>query len=214
MVRSIASFTLLALASSVLSKPVDLGRRQFGSGFGGFDGAFTSLTAPSFNDWNGISSLDGFDDFFGEDNFSSSLNVQTIESENVLVCQTVDITIIQQRLAILEEFAKRIITEQICEVETQTIVVNQVQSVFSSFSDDIRHVSDRHVAFDSNVASHIGDLVDENGLLTNNDFGFAGTSIGSNSVVVGGNNWNAETSPALVNSAFQQSSAAISGFRA
>jgi hypothetical protein len=209
MVRTIASFTaLLALASAALSKPVNLGGRQFG-GFGGFSSAFSGLSSPSFNDWHGISSLDGFDDFYGQDNFASSLNVQTVVSDNVLVCHSFSVEIIQQRLAVLQEFAKRIITEQICDVETQTIVVNQVQSVFSSFGDDIRHISGRHVSFDGDIASHIGDLVDSNGDLTSDNLGFDGASIGSNSVVVGGNNWNPETSPASVDAAFQESSAAL-----
>jgi len=190
--RFIATVAVVALASSVLAKPIDVSRRSI-----------------SFSGWHGISSLSGFDNFFGEDNFSSSLNVQTVEQQNVLVCHTQEIEVIQQQLAILIENAKRIVTQQICEVETQTIVLSQVQAQISSFSEDVRHVSSRHASFDSSVAGHISNLFDESGNLNNNNFGFSGSDIGSHSVVFAGTNWNPTLSPASVSQAFSDSQSAF-----
>ena len=52
--------------------------------------------------------MSNFDDFFGQDNFDSSFNEQVIiEQDEELVCSSLDIQIVQQRLSILMEFAKR-----------------------------------------------------------------------------------------------------------
>ncbi|KAF7330562.1 hypothetical protein MVEN_02496300 [Mycena venus] len=72
----------------------------------------------SFNNWNNISQLQGFDDFNGKDNFNGGKNGQTVVIKEVeQKCEVVKIEIVQQKLAILQEIAKRIITEQICDVQ-------------------------------------------------------------------------------------------------
>jgi len=184
---------LVVLASTAIAKPVDLAARTFG---------FSPSSSVSFNGWHGISSLDHFDNFYGSENFDGSESVQVFQQSEVVVCETVDITVIQQQLAVIVEFAKRVITQQICEVETQVITLSQVEAHFSSFSDDIRRESSHHVSFDSSIASHISSLVDSSGNINTNDFGFSGSDIGQHSVFVEGDNWNPATSPASVGAAF------------
>jgi len=168
----------------------------------------TSLAARTFDGYSGFNhfggSLSNFDDFFGADNFCGFHNTQVLVEEKTVVCHTEEIEIIQQRLVVLQEFAKRIITEQICEVETQTVVWEQFISGFETFSGDLRrvHGSDRHIGFDDSVASHFGSLVNEDGSLTTNDLGFKGSDVGSHLVGVGGSNWNDAISPFTVGSAF------------
>jgi len=148
--------------------------------------------------------LDHFDDFYGSDNFDGSHSTQVIVHDQQLVCHTEQIEIIQQRLVILQEMAKRIITEQICEVETQTIVFEQFHSGLGSFSHDLRRNSGHQVGYDHNIASHFGSIIGSDGSLSSQDFGFSGHDVGSQTVVVGGSNWNDQTSPATVNDAFSQ----------
>ncbi|EEB92139.1 hypothetical protein MPER_09398 [Moniliophthora perniciosa FA553] len=69
----------------------------------------------SFNNYNGISSLNGFDDFRGVDNFDGSRNAQVIVvQEQQQVCRTQQVEIVQQRLIVLQEVMKRILTEPVC----------------------------------------------------------------------------------------------------
>ncbi|KAK7437037.1 hypothetical protein VKT23_018853 [Stygiomarasmius scandens] len=176
-----------ALAGSAIAAPVDLDRR----------------TVHSFDNWGGFSSLSGFDNFYGSDNFCGVIHDQTIvEQQEVLVCHSISIEIVQQRLLVLQEMAKRIITEQICEVETQTVVFQQFIAASSSFSHDLLHVSGNHVGFDSGIVDHFGDLIDASGSLTTTDLGFSGLDVGKSTVVVGGSNWNDATSPFTVRNAF------------
>lgn len=105
--------------------------------------------------------------------------------------------------------AKRIITEQVCEVETQTVTFEQFHASLGLFSHDLRRTSDLHVGFDSSIASHFSDFFEEDGSLSTEDFGFTGHDLGLNTVVVGGSNWNAETSPASVGAAFSAARSAI-----
>jgi len=162
----------------------------------------------SFDNWGGISSLSGFDNFYGSDDFSgSSFNTTVIEQTQELVCHSESVEIIQQRLLVLQEMAKRIITEQICEVETQTIVFEQVTASLSSFSSDLLRKSGRSVGYDSGIASHYGDIQSSDGSLSNDDLGFSGHNLGSNYVSVQGSNWNPQSSPASVGAAY---SAALS----
>ncbi|KAK7437038.1 hypothetical protein VKT23_009112 [Stygiomarasmius scandens] len=177
-----------ALAGSVLAAPLSTLDRR---------------TVHSFDSWGGFSSLSGFDNFYGSDNFCGVIQDQTIvQQQEVLVCHSVEIEIVQQRLLVLQEMAKRIITEQICEVETQTIVFQQFIASSSRFSSDLLHVSNHQVGYDSSIVGHFGDLVDSSGSLTTTDFGFSGLDAGKNVVVVGGNNWNDATSPFSVRNAF------------
>lgn len=117
----------------------------------------------SFNGWGGFHSLDNFDNFYGSDNFDSSVHFsQTIVNEQEVVCHSQQIEIIQQRLVVIQELAKRsvilavpatppsldthaadsrIISEQICEVETQTVVFQQFHASLGLFQGDLRHFS-------------------------------------------------------------------------
>lgn len=176
---------VVALAASVAAAPhvprtssISVGGGSSIHGLGGF----------SFNGWGGFNSLNNFDDFFGSDNFCGQNNVQTILQQTV-VCHSEEIVVIQQQLAILQEFAKRIVVEQICEVEVQTIVWSQFVSSFSSFGSDLRHESGRSIGYDHSIASHISGLVDSSNNIVTSDFGFHGLDIGSNLVVPSGSNW-------------------------
>jgi len=194
MIAIIAS-SVLALATAAVAAPLEARTSSISSG--GFNSGLSSF---SLNGWGGFSSLDHFDDFFGQGNFNGCNNQQTILSETV-TCQTQEITVIQQQLSIVTEFAKRVILEQICEVEVQTIVWNQFVSSFSSFSQDITHVSGRSIGYDHVIASHISGLVDSSNHLIQHDFGFQGLNIGSNLINVHGSNWVSGSSQISVQSA-------------
>jgi hypothetical protein len=62
----------------------------------------------SFNNYMGLQSMSNFDDFFGQGNFDSSQNVQTvIVQEKQVVCQTQAIEVVQQKIVVLMEVMKR-----------------------------------------------------------------------------------------------------------
>jgi len=165
----------------------------------------------SFNGWGGLSSFDNFDNFYGVDNFDSSVHFsQQIDTTSQVVCHTEAIEIIQQRLLVLQEMAKRIILEQVCEVETQTVVFQQFHASLGLFSNDLHRVSGHSVGFDSGIAGHFGSICAADGSLSTDDFGFSGSDLGQHTVVVGGSNWNADTSPASVGSAFGAANLAVS----
>lgn len=192
-----APFVAVALATGVMSSPV----------------AYKNALAPrgqSFNNWGGISSLSNFDNFYGSDDFAHHNIKQTVvKQDSELVCHSETVTIIQQRLAVLQEMAKKIITEQICEVETQTIVFQQYYASLGGFSKDLTRSSGsgHYAGYDNNIASHYGDLYNSDGSLSNYDFGFSGSDIGSN-YYVPSSNWNQNSSPNSVGSAYQVSQAA------
>jgi hypothetical protein len=166
----------------------------------------------SFDNYDGLSSMSGFDSFYGSENFRGSFttHVTVVEDESEVVCHSESIEIIQQRLLVIQEMAKRIITEQICEVETQTIVFEQFYSSMGSFSSDLLHHSGRSVGYDSGITSHYGDLESSDGSLTSDNLGFSGSSVGSQYVVPGGSNWNSQTSPGSVGNAYSAAQSAIS----
>jgi len=201
---TLISSAVLALAASAAAGPVARLPRSssiISSGSG------SSLGGVSFDNWGGFSSLSGFDNFYGSDNFCGNNNVQTVLSTTV-VCHSEEITVIQQQLAILQEFAKRVVVEQICEVEVQTIVWSQFVGSFSSFSDDLRHVSGRTIGYDHSIASHIDGLVDSSDNIITTDFGFQGLDIGSNLIHVSGGNWVSGSSEVSVQQALLSSQVA------
>lgn len=62
----------------------------------------------SFNKWGGFSSLDGFDNFYGRDNFVGFCdNYVFVKQDKELVCRSEAIKIVQQRLLVIQELAKR-----------------------------------------------------------------------------------------------------------
>ncbi|KAI5122285.1 hypothetical protein M0805_002365 [Coniferiporia weirii] len=202
-----ASVAAIAVATSgAVAKPIaaELTRRT---------DVVQVVSAPSFNNYLGLSTMSNFDDFFGQDNFDGSDNEQIIiieeDDDSEFSCDSQDIEIVQQRLSILSEVAKSIILEQICEVEVQTIILEQFISGFSSFGDDISHLSGRSASFDQSIAGLLDQILESDGSLSNNDLGFEGSDIGSNSVIVSGNNWNDGSSPASVQQASQLSQQAI-----
>ncbi|KAF5387518.1 hypothetical protein D9757_006597 [Collybiopsis confluens] len=197
---AITFLSVAALASSALAAPVNPATQSLNRRYISFDG------------WHGISSLSGFDNFYGSENFSgeisSEVSVSVEEQEEVVVCHSLSVEIIQQKLLVLQEMAKRIITEQICEVETQTIVFQQYISSSTHFVDDIMHTSHLSAGYDSSIASHYGDLVGSDGSLSTSDLGFSGSDVGQSYVVPSGSNWNPSTSPASVQSAFNAAQSA------
>lgn len=61
--------------------------------------AARSNDSTSFNNWEGIQSLNGFDSFNGQNNFDGSRNSQTvIVQEQETVCETVQVTISEMLL--------------------------------------------------------------------------------------------------------------------
>jgi len=190
-----------ALATGVFAKPLPVSRALIS-----FRGE-----SHSFNNWGGHASLNNFDNFYGADNYDNSHHNQVIvKQEDHLVCRTQQVEIIQQRLVVLQEMAKKIITEQVCEVETQTIVFEQFHASLGGFSQDLRHKSDHQVGYDRNIVNHYGDFYGSDGSLSTHDFGFKGSDVGSSTVVVGGSNWDDSTSPASVESAFSAAQEAVS----
>lgn len=173
--------------------------------------AIAARNSYSFDNYGGISSLSGFDNFYGSDNFGGDIQSQIIvEQQEQVVCRSESIEIIQQRLLVLQEMAKRIITEQICEVETQTIVFEQFRSSISSFGHDISRHSSRSVGYDQSISGHYNNIVNSDGSLSNNDLGFNGQNNGQSTVVPSGGNWNSNSSPALVSAAHNATRAALS----
>jgi len=189
-----------ALATGVMSSPVAYQSTN----------ALAARGGQSFNNWGGMSSLSNFDNFYGADDFSHSHNFKTtvVKQDSELVCHSQTVEIIQQRLVVLQEMAKKIITEQICEVETQTIVFQQYYASLGGFSHDLTRSSGRSVGYDNSVASHYGDFYNSDGSLSTYDFGFSGSDVGSNYYVPSNSNWNSNSSPSSVGSAYQAAQAA------
>ncbi|GLB38348.1 hypothetical protein LshimejAT787_0502130 [Lyophyllum shimeji] len=182
-----------ALTAGVVAKPVPKNRLSMSR----------RTDSHSLSSWGGISSLDGFDNFYGVGNYDGSQHFsQTIIQEKQLVCHRQQIEIIQQRLVVLQEMAKKIITETVCEVETQTIVFEQFHSGLGSFSHDLRRLSGHQVGYDSNIVSHFSNMVNSDGSLNLDNWGFNGQDVGGHTVVVSGNNWVNSSSPVSVSNAY------------
>lgn len=191
--------TVASLAIPALAGPVAL-RPNYELAVRGF---------TSFNNWGGHASLSNFDNFYGVDNFDGSRSSQVVvKQESQLVCHSQQIELIQQRLVVLQEMAKRIITEQICEVETQTIVFEQWHSGLHGFSRDLRRHTGRQVGYDRNVVKHFGEIMNSDGSFNTHDFGFTGHDLGGETVVVGGNNWDDAHSHVTVEDAYGASRSA------
>lgn len=202
--------------SCVISKPVPAARgfskppKAYNSYFVFTKFSLASRVVPSFNHWGDISAFDNFDSFYGVDNFDSSVHfTQVVDTSSHLVCHTQAIEVVQQRLLVIQEMAKRIITEQVCEVETQTVVFQQFHASLGLFRNDLHRVSGHQVGFDAGIASHFGNIVQTDGTLSVDNFGFTGHELGARTVVVGGSNWNDVTSPRSVAAAFGTAQGAI-----
>lgn len=139
----------------------------------------------------------GFFDFFGGiNNFDGSLN-QILVQQAGGACQAQQINLVQQQLAIIQEFTKQIFLQELCNVELQTILLQQFLGGFDLFGNDLQRLNGRVPGFDAAVAAQLAQLV-QNGSVNIVDFGIKGSSIGNNLVVPIGSNWNDATSPQSV----------------
>jgi hypothetical protein len=135
--------------------------------------------------------LAGFDDFFGLGNFNGLKNQQLLlPDQKNLVCQAQQAVVIQQQLAILQEFAKQIILTQACDVQAQILFLEQFRGGLRDFRLDLQRVSGRQIGFDANIVVLIQQIILPGGGLNVRDFGFRGSDIGKNLLVPGGSVWN------------------------
>lgn len=95
----------------------------------------------------------------------------------------------------------RVILEQVCEVEVQTIVVQQASSIIGSFSNDVSRQSSKQPAYDQNIAGLLNQITGQDGSLSTDNLGFQGSNVGNSSVAVSGDNWNDASSPDSVQKA-------------
>ncbi|PPQ69080.1 hypothetical protein CVT26_003555 [Gymnopilus dilepis] len=168
----------------------------------------------SFNNYGGFHDLSNFDNFYGSSNFDNSEFSEssiTVVKEKEVVCHSESIEIIQQRLLVLQEMAKRIISEQICEVESQTIVFEQFHSSLHGFSRDLRRDSGRSVGYDSGILSHFGSFYQSDGSLSVDDWGFSGHDLGHSYVVPTGSNWGSHSFSSVAN-AYKAARSAVTKF--
>jgi len=188
-----APFVAVAVATGVMSTPLAYKPNN----------ALAARGSQSFNNWGGFSSLDNFDNFYGSSDYAHQhYNQVVVKQDSELVCHSETVEIIQQRLAVLQEMAKKIITEQVCEVESQVVIFQQYYASLGGFSKDLTRSSGYQVGYDNSVASHYGDFYNSDGSLSNYDMGFSGSDVGSNYYVVSGSNWNDGSSPSSVGSAY------------
>jgi hypothetical protein len=101
----------------------DFGFGNFGDFGSSESSSFSKSHDVSFNGWGGFHSLDNFDNFYGSQDFCGldTSSVTVVKNEQEVVCHSVSVEIIQQQLAVIREYVKKIITTQICEVESQTM---------------------------------------------------------------------------------------------
>jgi len=163
-----------------------------------------------FNGWGGFQSLNGFDDFFGADNFIGIKNQKFDIQDQQFFCKANNVNQVQQQLFIIQELIKKLILEEICEVEVQIIILQQFTGGFDNFFNDLNRFGGKNPGFDKEIAKFGNQLFDVNGQFKIQDFGFKGLDIGKNNVIVGGHNWQQEFSPNSVKSAFDISSQAKS----
>jgi len=175
-------FTFAALAAGIAAAP--LPRRSF---------------HKSLDNWGGHESLKGFDNFYGVDNYSGYLHEVNVVPHEELVCHQKEIVIVQQRLLVIKEWAKKIITELVCDVETQTFVFEQWHGSLGHFSADIRHLDGSHpVGYDSKIVEHFPKLWNDN----YENWGFSGSDYGKNYYAPSGYNWKDDSSPSSVHDAW------------
>ncbi|KAF8491400.1 hypothetical protein JB92DRAFT_3147679 [Gautieria morchelliformis] len=187
--KSFVSLGALALAAVASAKPIP---------------AFKDLLAKrgsySFNNYGGYNTMSNFDNFYGSSDYSGVS--QTLVKNKDVVCHSEQVEIVQQRLAVIREWYKKIITEQICEVEVQTIVHEQFVSGCEGYSSDLRRKSSRDVSYDHDVASQIVDIHDSDNNCVTNDLGWQGYQVGSNAISYSGDNWNSQYSPSSVDTVY------------
>ncbi|CAE6429828.1 unnamed protein product [Rhizoctonia solani] len=207
MFHYISSFALFALAASpfVASSPIAM--RQYGEPAPMTPRALVPVTLGGtqigFNNQGG-----SFDDFFGSGNFAGNRNAVTIiQQQQQLVCRSFDLVRVRQQIAVIQEFTKQIILQQVCEVEIQTVIIQQINSQFVNFGNNVRRVNGGiGPSFDTVIAQKITEItqvISQGGSLGDLDLGFLGSDIGRNSVLIGGSNWNDTSSPGSVGNAYK-----------
>lgn len=150
--------------------------------------SINGISPISLNGWNGLQSLNDFDRFFGAQNFDGSRNQQVVFLNEQNICQAQQINIVQQQLAILQETAKQVILQSICDLQAQAIILSQFQNGFDVFGRDLQRLNGRFPGFDKNIADKVLQLFvqDQDRFRLNNiDFGFQGFDIGKQLVVPG-----------------------------
>lgn len=95
----------------------------------------------------------------------------------------------------------RIITENICEVETQVVTFEQYYQSLGHFRGDLRRHSGHQVGFDRGVVDHFGKIYNSDGSFCTDDWHFSGSDLGQQTVVIK-DNWNDQSSPRSVDSAY------------
>ncbi|KAH7341700.1 hypothetical protein B0J17DRAFT_714855 [Rhizoctonia solani] len=204
----LSSIALFALAASSVVTSSPIARRQYGERAPMTPRALVPVTLGGIqigsNDQGG-----SLDDFFGVGNFAGNLNqVTIIKQQQQLVCRSVDLVRVRQQLAVIQEFAKQIILQQVCEVEIQTVIIQQLNTQLVNFGRNVRRENRGGVApsFDIVVARKITEItqvISRGGSLAGLDLGFLGSDIGRNSVRIGGSNWNDASSPGSVGNAYK-----------
>ncbi|KAH6913071.1 hypothetical protein BKA70DRAFT_1096632, partial [Coprinopsis sp. MPI-PUGE-AT-0042] len=158
----------------------------------------------SFDRWGGFDSLKGFDNFYGIDNFDGSNFEQVFVKDRELTCKSHEVNVVQQRLLLLQEMAKRVIIEQACDVETQVILWEQFRAGLHGFERDIiRSPGKRHeFGFDQEIVGHFPKFINQDGSLNSDDWKFSGKDRGRHTVRVGGHNWDNSRSVKTVKDAW------------
>ncbi|KAF8604238.1 hypothetical protein BDV93DRAFT_606253 [Ceratobasidium sp. AG-I] len=204
-----ASLSVFFLAASSLVSASPIRRRSYGIPAPITPRASIPVTLGGvqvgFNQQGG-----NLDDFFGVGNFAGNFNqVTIIQQQQQLVCSANDLRVVRQQLAVIQEFAKQVILQQICEVEIQTVIIQQLNAQFVDFGRNVRRRNNNNApSFDIVVAqkiTQITQIISQGGSLAGIDLGFLGSDIGRNSVRVGGSNWNDATSPNTVGNAYKAS---------
>jgi hypothetical protein len=150
----------------------------------------------SFDGFGGLESLIGFDSFYGASNFCGVRNVLVVEQ--VVTCQVTSVTVIQQHLAVVAEYVKKVILTQSCETEAQVVLFSQWLGNLVGFGQDLRRTTSRTPTYDSQIASQLPQLVDVSGNINTAGFSWTGSSIGSHAVTIAGGNWNYQVSPSTI----------------
>jgi hypothetical protein len=168
-------------------------------------------TSFPFNGWGGFQSLNGFDDFFGVDNFIGIKNqIIILPGHEQFFCKSSNVGHIQQQLFIFQELIKKLILEEICEVEVQIILLQQFTGGFDIFFNDLNRFGGKNPGFDKEIAKFGPQLFDFDGKFKIQDFGFKGHDIGKNIIIINGGNFKSDISPPSIKSAFDISSQAKS----
>jgi len=189
------------LATGAISTPVPQSQRT--------DLQSRSESFP-FNGWGGFQSLNGFDDFFGVDNFIGIKNQIIILPGHQFFCKSSNIHHIQQQLFIFQELIKKLILEEICEVEVQIIILQQFTGGFDIFFNDLNRFGGKSPGFGKEIAKFGPQLFDFDGKFKIQDFGFSGKDIGKNIIIIINDNWDDDRSPQSAKNAFDISGKAKS----